>query len=140
MKRLRIVGTGVGGCWAKDDNDQWVRVGQGTFHGGTFPMSVAGNDDGTMLHVQLRQKAHVSLDVAGSDFCQLAQLGVGLMNQMLTTMASPGIELPAGEFAEESTQVEQSVFEPTNEMVTSTTTTIFKQIYPKRDVPDDPYS
>ncbi|MEI6362818.1 MAG: hypothetical protein WCP95_11860 [Actinomycetes bacterium] len=139
-KRLRIVGTGVGGCWAKDENDQWARVGEGVFHGGTFPMTVAGTDDGALLHVQLKQKAHVSLDVSGSNLCQLAQLGVDFTNKMLAGMASPGLDLPAGENSEELTQVEQSVFEPTNETVTSTTTTVFKQIYPKRDVPEDPYS
>jgi hypothetical protein len=139
-KHLRIVGTGVAGCWAKDENDQWVRVGEGVFHGGVFPMTVTGTDDGTTLHVQLKQKARVSLDVSGSNLCQFAQLAVVFMNKALTYMVSPGFELPAGESSEELTEVETSVFEPTNETVTSTATTVFKQIYPKRDVPEDPYS
>jgi hypothetical protein len=103
-------------------------------------MTVTGTDDGTTLHVQLKQKARVSLDVSGSNLCQFAQLAVVFMNKALTYMVSPGFELPAGESSEELTEVETSVFEPTNETVTSTATTVFKQIYPKRDVPEDPYS
>jgi hypothetical protein len=138
-KRLRLVSTGVAHCWSQTDNG-WEVVGSGTVQGGTFPMSVVGVDDGTTLHVRLRQKARISMQISGADMCQLAQMGAALMNEFLASLATTGLELPAGEHSEEMSEVTHEVFEPTGETVTQTTTTVFKQIYPKRDIPEDPYS
>lgn len=138
-RRLVVAHTGTAHCWAKTD-EGWTIEGQGTVTGGSFPMTISGFDDGTNLHIRLRQNARVSMQASGSDLCQLAQIGVVFMNEMLRSLSTPGAELPAGEANVDLTEVTTEIFEPTGETVTTTSTTIFKQIYPKRDAPEDPYS
>jgi hypothetical protein len=135
-----VLTSGRASCWAQTDTG-WVRIGEGTLTGGSFPIKVRGVDDGTTLHVRLTQRAKVSVTVGGDIGCQaMGALGQDFLNTFLRMLSSPGLELPAGQISEELTETTHDVFEPTGETTTTTIHTIFKQIYPKREVPDDPYS
>ncbi len=128
---------GTGGCFHKEDgpdgSSHWVRTGDATVTGGSFPFTLSGHEVGNNeVQLLFHQDAHYTINYSGSADCKLLADALNAWGaHSLNGLNTEGITLPIGVkyvlIDETSTEYDDA----TDTTYIDTTHFAMKLLYPK---------